>query len=83
MTDVLCGVRWGVHACWFDNDYHLVGVDCECACTNDPDSWPGHDNPSAGWPFNGPATDFTVLSDPTYGPQAQLNYQYAVRFGPA
>jgi hypothetical protein len=67
-----CGVRWGDHSCRFDNDGHLVGVDCECHC----------DNTSGGYPYLGAGhTDFAALSDPAYGEQAQRNYDHAIRFG--
>lgn len=73
MTDQ-CGVRWGEHACQYDNDGHLVGVDCECRCCG----------PTAGYPYLGPdGTDFRALSHPTYGEPAQRNYDHSIRFGVA
>lgn len=71
-----CGVRWGDHACRYDNDGHLVGVDCECHC-EDPAT-------ESGYPYLGAGhTDFRLLSDPVYGDQAQRNYDYSIRFGVA
>jgi hypothetical protein len=77
VTD-LCGVRWGDHHCRFDNDGHLVGVDCECHCGDQ-----SADGADSGYPYLGGNTDFRLLSDPAYGEQAQRNYQHAYRFGVA
>jgi hypothetical protein len=71
VTD-LCGVRWGDHACRYDNDGHLVGVDCECHC----------DQPDAGYPYSSDGEiDFAALTPPSLAFAAQRNYDHAIRFG--
>ena len=85
MTD-LCGVRWGTHSCRYENDGHLVGVDCECRCadTTTPEYWDDHHVPTAGYPYAGADhTDFLTHSHHAYGPAAQQNFGHAIRWGPA
>lgn len=75
MTDQ-CGVRWGTHSCRFDNDGHLVGVDCECHCANGDDY---------GYPYGAPLEppDFTERTPSSLAYAAQRNFEHAIRFGPA
>lgn len=82
MTD-RCGVRWGTHSCRYENDGHLVGVDCECVCMEGTTDWSHlRGYPGGCYPFL-EECDFRRLSDPEYGGHAQHNYEHAIRFGPA
>jgi len=82
MTD-LCGVRWGTHSCRYENDGHLVGVDCECHCA-DYATVVCAETQAAGYPYYGPDTTmFMESSEPGYGEHAQQNFGHAIRWGPA
>jgi hypothetical protein len=72
MTDQ-CGVRWGEHACQYDNDGHLVGVDCECHCENTGSGYP--------YLYAGHRPDFAALTPSSLAYAAQRNYEHAIRFG--